>query len=58
MIGELIREKVLKLTKEEVPHSVTCLVENIDFSKKSVYFPSNLILYIVRNCNVRGESCA
>lgn len=34
MIGELIREKVLNLTKEEVPHSVTCLVENIEFSKK------------------------
>lgn len=33
MISELIREKVLNLTKEEVPHSVTCLVENIDFSK-------------------------
>ena len=33
MIGELIREKVLNLTKEEVPHSVTCLVENIEFSK-------------------------
>lgn len=33
MIGELIREKVLNLTKEEVPHAVTCLVENITFSK-------------------------
>ena len=33
MIGELIREKVLNLTKEEVPHSVTCLVESIKFSK-------------------------
>ena len=33
MIGELIREKVLNLTREEVPHSVTCLVENIEFSK-------------------------
>ena len=27
-ISELIREKVLKLTHEEVPHSVTCVVEN------------------------------
>lgn len=33
MIGEIIREKVLNLTKEEVPHSVTCLVENIEFKK-------------------------
>lgn len=36
MISELIREKVLNLTKEEVPHSVTCLVENITFNKKKV----------------------
>lgn len=28
-ISELIREKVLELTKEEVPHTVTCLVEDI-----------------------------
>ena len=33
MIGEIIREKVLNLTKEEVPHSVTCLVENLEFKK-------------------------
>ncbi|MGM9879594.1 MAG: GTPase Era [Bacilli bacterium] len=33
MIGEIIREKVLNLTKEEVPHSVTCLVESIEFKK-------------------------
>ncbi len=29
MIAELVREKVLNLTKEEVPHSVTCVVEKI-----------------------------
>lgn len=33
MIGEIIREKVLNLTKEEVPHAVTCMVENIEFKK-------------------------
>ena len=33
MIGEIIREKVLNLTKEEVPHAVTCVVENIEFQK-------------------------
>jgi len=27
IIGELIREKVLQLTKEEVPHSVMCMIE-------------------------------
>lgn len=29
IISEFIREKVLDLTEEEVPHSVTCLVEDI-----------------------------
>ena len=33
MIGEIIREKILNLTKEEVPHSVTCTVENIKTEK-------------------------
>lgn len=27
MIAETVREKVFKLTKEEVPHAITCLVE-------------------------------
>ena len=29
MIAEIVREKILWLTKEEVPHSVTCMVEKI-----------------------------
>lgn len=29
MIAEIVREKILWLTKEEVPHSVTCVVEKI-----------------------------
>ena len=29
MLGELVREKVLNLTEEEVPHSVTCAVTNM-----------------------------
>lgn len=28
-VAELIREKVLELTEEEIPHSVTCIVEEI-----------------------------
>lgn len=30
IISEFIREKVLDLTEEEVPHAVTCIVENIE----------------------------
>ena len=37
MISEIIREKVLMLTKEEVPHAITCLIENISYKKDSVY---------------------
>lgn len=29
MLGELVREKVLNLTSEEIPHSVTCAVTNL-----------------------------
>ncbi len=30
IIAEMVREKLLRLTKKEVPHSITCLVENYD----------------------------
>ena len=36
VVSELIREKVLYLTKEEVPHSVTCVVDLIEEDKKSL----------------------
>lgn len=36
-VAELIREKVLRLTNEEVPHSVTCVVEEyIDKKDKAI----------------------
>lgn len=43
-IGELIREKVLKLTKEEVPHSVTCIVEDIAEDKSSISIAASIIV--------------
>src|SRR5690625_683495 len=30
LMGELIREKVLELTREEVPHSIAVVIENIE----------------------------
>lgn len=33
LIAEIVREKVFKLTEEEIPHSVTCLVEQINKDK-------------------------
>lgn len=36
-ISEIVREKVLRKTREEVPHSVTCYVEKIDYDKDKVH---------------------
>ena len=35
LIAEIVREKVFNLTKEEVPHSVTCVVEQIKKEKNN-----------------------
>ena len=29
-MGEFVREKIMLLTKQEIPHSVTCYVENFE----------------------------
>ena len=44
MIGEIIREKVLQLTHEEVPHAVTCLVETLEFKKGKAYIGALIIV--------------
>ncbi len=33
IISELIREKVLRLTREEIPHSVMCLIDYLEYDK-------------------------
>lgn len=43
-ISELIREKVLLLTKEEVPHSVTCIVEDISEDKNNISIDASVIV--------------
>lgn len=35
IIGELIREKVLRLTREEIPHSVMCLIDYLEYDEKN-----------------------
>lgn len=35
IISELIREKVLRLTREEVPHSVMCLIDYMEYDEKN-----------------------
>lgn len=46
MVSELVREKVLRLTNEEVPHAVTCLVEDYQESEKSVHI--NVMIIVER----------
>lgn len=43
-IEELIREKVLVFTKEEVPHAVTCKVEDISEDNKTVSIIASIIV--------------
>ena len=43
-ISEIIREKVLRKTREEVPHSVTCLVEKREENKKAVIINAVIIV--------------
>lgn len=43
-VAELIREKVLKLTKEEVPHSVTCVVEEYIEQKDKAIINATIIV--------------
>ena len=44
MLAELVREKVLWLTKQEVPHSVTCLVEHFEEDEKSAHVMVTIIV--------------
>lgn len=43
-ISELIREKVLYFTKEEVPHSVTCIIEDISEDKNNISIGASIIV--------------
>lgn len=43
-VAELIREKVLRLTKEEVPHAVTCIVEEYIDKKDKVIINATIIV--------------
>lgn len=43
MISEIVREKAFQLTDEEVPHSLTCIVENIERKKDSYYIQAAII---------------
>lgn len=44
IISEIIREKVFELTDDEVPHSITCLVESIEVGKNSYTVNASIIV--------------
>lgn len=44
LLAEMVREKVLHLTKEEVPHSVTCLVEHFEEDEESAHVMVTVIV--------------
>lgn len=46
MVSELVREKVLRLTREEVPHAVTCVIEKWEENEKSAHI--NVLIIVER----------
>lgn len=50
MLAELVREKILERTKEEIPHTVTCYVENYEEDDKCVHVQ---VLVIVDRENIK-----
>ncbi len=44
IISEIVREKAFYLTNEEVPHSLTCIVENIEKSSSSYHINIAIIV--------------
>jgi len=43
-ISELIREKILYFTQEEVPHSVTCIIDDISEDKNNISVAASIIV--------------
>ena len=44
LISEIVREKVLLLTEEEVPHSVTCITEAMERHNNSIHIHVAIIV--------------
>ena len=50
IMAELVREKVLELTRDEIPHSVTCYVENYEEDEEIVHIQ---VLVVVDRDNLK-----
>lgn len=44
LMGEIIREKVFELTDDEVPHSITSYIENVEKKKNSYYLNGVIVV--------------
>ena len=47
MMSEIIREKVFNLTDQEVPHSITCVIEEVEVAKTS--FTVHAVIIVERD---------
>lgn len=50
IMAEFVREKVLELTREEIPHTVTCYVENYEEDDKVIHIQ---VLIVVDRDNIK-----
>ena len=50
IMAEFVREKVLELTHDEIPHTVTCYVENFEEDEKKVHIQ---VLIVVDRENIK-----
>jgi GTP-binding protein Era len=50
-MAEFVREKILELTHDEIPHTVTCYVENYEEDKDKVHIQ---VLIVVDRENIKG----
>lgn len=48
LIAELVREKALELTREELPHSIAVVVENVDPGEEGELVEVEAIIYVER----------
>ena len=51
IMAEFVREKLLELTHDEIPHTVTCYVENYEEDKDKVHIQ---VLIVVDRENLKG----
>lgn len=50
IMAEFVREKILELTRDEIPHTVTCYVENYEENSKSIHIQ---VLVVVDRENIK-----